>query len=192
MRTYSHGVFTWVVARYIFRAGPTAARAGAIGAVLPDLPAIVGVAYLSARRRELPGVGMSHDELHERFLDAVYSTGPFFTAGSLLHSLVPAATVLAVYLLFFRRRDPRRVVLWFVLGWAAHGLTDLLTHAHDGWPPLWPLSGWRWQSPVSYWDPEYYGQEFALLEHGALLLVILLILVSRRFGASKLRRRRRR
>lgn len=37
-----------------------------------------------------------------------------------------------------------------------HSLTDLLTHGEDAHRHLWPLP-WRFESPVSYWDPSRYG-----------------------------------
>ena len=47
---------------------------------------------------------------------------------------------------------------------AVHALFDLLVHREDGHRHLWPLSDWRFMSPVSYWDPEYGGALGSLLE----------------------------
>ncbi len=46
-------------------------------------------------------------------------------------------------------------------------LTDLPLHSERTQIHSWPLSDWRFESPVSYWHPEHYGQivqpiEFAL------------------------------
>jgi membrane-bound metal-dependent hydrolase YbcI (DUF457 family) len=77
-------------------------------------------------------------------------------------------------LLRIGRLDARRILLWFLLGWAGHTLVDFLTHAEDALPLFWPLSNWTWQSPVSYyWDSPHYGREFFIVEHGALLLTVL-------------------
>ena len=34
---------------------------------------------------------------------------------------------------------------------------DFLLHNDDGRAHFWPLSNWVFQSPVSYWDPDHYG-----------------------------------
>ncbi len=45
-----------------------------------------------------------------------------------------------------------------------HAGTDFLVHAEDAHHHLWPLSDWRFVSPVSYWDPRHHGLVFAPLE----------------------------
>ncbi len=35
---------------------------------------------------------------------------------------------------------------------------DLPVHHDDGHRHFFPLSDWRFASPVSYWDPEHYGR----------------------------------
>lgn len=59
-----------------------------------------------------------------------------------------------------------------LLGWAAHVLTDALTHAADARPVLWPVSGWRLCSPVSYWDRSRHALPFTIVEHGAVVRLI--------------------
>ncbi len=180
MRTYSHALFTWVLARQGCRAAPGGAAAGAAGAAFPDLPTFLWVAFFSIRRGTAPRPTMSHDELHEEFLDAVYFVGPFGSTRVFLHSLVAVALLLVLYrLLGVGRLDVRRILLWFLLGWVWHTLTDFLTHTKDALPLFWPLSNLVWQSPVSYWDPGHYGRQFFLVEHGAILLTVLWLLAKR-------------
>ena len=45
-----------------------------------------------------------------------------------------------------------------------HGLADLPLHHDDAHRQLWPLSDWRYASPLSYWDPRHYGHWVALAE----------------------------
>lgn len=170
MNTYSHAFFTWVLARYGFRASRKAALCGAAGAALPDVPAFAGTAYYVGLPFLRDGwASMSSPEV----LEAIYFTGPFGTAGTLLHSAVPVGMLLALYgLLQLRRRDRQKMLLWFLIGWAGHAVTDFLTHVEDSRPLFWPLSGWEWSSPVSYWNPAYYGREFFLIEHGLMLLIL--------------------
>lgn len=45
-----------------------------------------------------------------------------------------------------------------------HCLLDLPLHHDDGHRHFFPLSDWRFESPVSYWDPRYFGDVFAVVE----------------------------
>ncbi len=174
VETYSHAFFTWILAKHGLKAGRAAAVAGAVGAALPDVPAVVGVAYLWNRRNDIPV---------EQFLDAVYFTGPFGATGSALHSAVPAVLLLVLYrALKLGRRDNRKVLLWFLLGWFGHTIADFLTHVDDTRPLFWPISGWEWQSPVSYYNPLYHGREFFVANHGLMLLMIAWLFVRSRIA----------
>ncbi len=52
----------------------------------------------------------------------------------------------------------------FSLAAISHSLGDFFLHANDSHAHFWPLSGWRFSSPVSYWDPQFYGQYFMIFE----------------------------
>jgi hypothetical protein len=47
--------------------------------------------------------------------------------------------------------------LLFFASVGLHGLLDLPLHREDAHRHFLPLSGWRFESPVSYWDPAHYG-----------------------------------
>jgi hypothetical protein len=47
---------------------------------------------------------------------------------------------------------------------------DFLLHNDDGRAHFWPLSNWIFQSPVSYWDPDHYGNIAGAIEVAASLL----------------------
>lgn len=38
-----------------------------------------------------------------------------------------------------------------------HAACDLPLHYDDAHRHFWPLTDWRFQSPVSYWDPRHFG-----------------------------------
>lgn len=64
---------------------------------------------------------------------------------------------------------------WLFGSMALHALSDLPLHAGDAHRHFWPLSDWRFESPVSYWDPAHFGRyvglgELALLVGGTVLL----------------------
>jgi hypothetical protein len=70
----------------------------------------------------------------------------------------------------------------FIAGWGSHVVIDMLTHRSDGYPIFWPLSGYRFPTPVSYWEQAYHGRAFSLVCDGAMvvLLVRLVALRTRR------------
>jgi membrane-bound metal-dependent hydrolase YbcI (DUF457 family) len=172
VETYAHAFFTWALAKHGVKAGSVAGLTGAVGAVIPDVPAFFGAAYLWDERNTLP---------REELLDAIYFTGPFGVTGSALHSVVSVALLLVLYrVLKLGRRDTRRILLWFLVGWFGHTVVDFLTHVDDTRPLFWPLLGWRWSSPVSYYNPLYYGREFMLVEHVGMLLIVAWLLLRRK------------
>ena len=66
--------------------------------------------------------------------------------------------------------------LAFFASMAVHCVTDLLVHREDAHAHFFPLSSWRFVSPVSYWDPGHYGAlaglvELVLVFGGAVVLI---------------------
>ena len=45
-----------------------------------------------------------------------------------------------------------------------HCLLDLSLHHDDGHRHFFPFSDWRFESPVSYWDPRHFGDVFVFVE----------------------------
>jgi LexA-binding, inner membrane-associated putative hydrolase len=170
MHTYSHAVFTWAVARYVQREESHAAVWGAVGSSLPDVPTLAKAAYVLWRHRN----SITKDE----FLEALeYFEAPSGKLDLSVHSLAPVGALLALYkVLRLKDKDPKRVLLAFLLGWAGHNLMDFPTHADDARPPFWPLLRWRWKSPISYWDRKRYALPLLLTEHGAILMLVLAFL----------------
>ncbi len=173
MNTHSHAVCTWALARHL-QADPAAAACGAAGASLPDLPYLAKGALLIARERR----GLTRQRLMEE-LD--YFDEPSWGVDLALHSLLPVGTLLALGSL--RRRERAGRLRWFLLGWAGHNLVDLATHGGDARPHLWPAWGWRWQSPVSYWDRDRHAIPLLIGEHA--LLVGLGLVALRRSRAER-------
>ena len=183
MHTDAHAFYTWLVAKHGVASGRAAGVAGAVGAVLPDAPAGLAALYYGTVYL-LGGDVPAGDSM----LDAVFFKGPFGATGSALHSLVLPAVALAVYAALRLGRaglDLRRVLLWFLVGWAGHTVADFLTHVEDTRPLFWPFSGWEWSSPVSYYDPRYHGREFIAVEHGGMLGISLWLLYRRLRGQRK-------
>ncbi|MEM9734937.1 MAG: hypothetical protein AAF903_15865 [Pseudomonadota bacterium] len=70
---------------------------------------------------------------------------------------------------------------FFSLAALLHIAGDLPVHVEDAHRHFWPLSDWKFISPVSYWDPQYHGRLFSFVEAGAGLLLGLILF--RRFKA---------
>jgi len=154
-----------------------------MGATMPDVPAFVGTAYYVGADYLQDGWSAMHSE---GVLDAIYFTGPFGATGSALHSAVPVVPLLILYVVLkLGHRDPRRILLWFLLGWFGHTIADFLTHVDDIRPLFWPISAWEWSSPVSYYNSRYHGQEFFLLSHGLMLLIISWLFLKRIVGRRR-------
>ncbi len=58
----------------------------------------------------------------------------------------------------------RRGACLFFASCLAHCALDLPFHREDAHRHFFPLSAWRFESPISYWDPEHYGACFAAAE----------------------------
>ncbi len=67
-------------------------------------------------------------------------------------------------------------VLIFSGGYFLHICVDFITHADDAHVQFWPFSEWRFHSPISYWQREYYGRIVSLFElvMGLLLVIYLM------------------
>ena len=89
--------------------------------------------------------------------------------------------LLVGYLLSFKPAT-KTVSVWIMVfagSCLAHMACDLPLHVDDAHRHFFPLSNWRFRSPVSYWDPDHFGVEAASFE--ALLGIGLSVLLIRRF-----------
>jgi len=66
-----------------------------------------------------------------------------------------------------------------------HIAADLPVHVDDAHAHLWPLSDWRFRSPVSYWNPDHFGGFVSIAEIG--LGLVLSAILWRRFHAAWIR-----
>ena len=123
------------------------------GALLPDLP-MVGF-YL------LEGIGFGTPERviwGQLYFEPGWQS--FFDAFNSLPLIALAA--------LFAWRARATAALAFLASMALHCLADLPLHREDAHAHFWPLSSWRFLSPISYWDPRhgglvFLGAELALL-----------------------------
>ncbi len=178
MQTYSHGLIAGVAGKALARRGRQVdVRALVLGALLPDVPLwLLSLGFL-VRYVWLdpvpPGQRMA-------LYDRLYFTDPLWIVG---HNLLHAPLLVSLYAvlgLWGRRRGWAWAdrLWWVALGAMSHSMVDIFTHHDDGPLLLFPFD-WqlRFQSPISYWDPRYYGRVVSALEHlmdlGALLYLLL-------------------
>lgn len=163
MNTPAHLIFGLAAFGRPGQAGVTAAAL--IGAALPDLSLYALVAWEQAR-------GTSAQVI----FDQLYFSDAWMAVFAVDNSLVLWGAVLAL-------------ALWLGRGWAValagaallHIALDLPLHGADARPHFWPISDWRFHSPVSYWDPAHHGTLVGAVEIAACLA--LTVLIWRRFRA---------
>ena len=65
--------------------------------------------------------------------------------------------------------------VFLALAALTHVAGDLPVHVDDAHRHFWPLSDWKFISPVSYWHPDHHGGIFSILESvlGVMLAIIL-------------------
>lgn len=151
-----------------------------LGAVLPDLPLWLLWAATFLQQRVVRGEASA--PLWSEAYDQRYFSDPLWIAG---HNLFHAPILLLLGLaLLWRARAAvgSRAYWWFWLlaGCLLHTALDIPVHVDDGPLLLFPFE-WsvRFRSPVSYWDPRFFGREFAVFE--VLLNLLLLVYL---FGAG--------
>jgi len=49
------------------------------------------------------------------------------------------------------------LLLFFALAALIHMATDLPVHSHDAYRHFWPISDWRFYSPISYYESDHHA-----------------------------------
>lgn len=153
---------------------PRLAWAGALGGILPDLPMYVIISGLRLQGESL-----------DRIFREIYWENWWQIANAVGHNFwlwtITAFICLALLKTGSGVREEFRhgtLAAWiFALSASAliHSVIDFLCHRNDAHMHFWPVTQWRFRSPVSYWDPAHYGQWFGLFEAGlGIFLAILL------------------
>jgi hypothetical protein len=66
-----------------------------------------------------------------------------------------------------------------------HTAIDFICHREDAHMSFWPVTRWKFISPVSYWDPAHFGTYFTLFE--VIIGIVLAVILFRQFRARLLR-----
>jgi len=146
-----------------------------IGALLPDAAifALFGWAVLT---------GVPQEVLWRE----IYFSEPMLTLTAIGNSAPLYAAIALAAWAYARWRTGRPLPVLptlTVLGLAAltHLAGDFPVHVDDAHPHFWPLTDWRFRSPVSYWDNTHHGRAFGAFE--AALGITLAAILFFRFKA---------
>lgn len=141
--------------------------AAVAGGLLPDVPLIVMVGWSLLIAGIPPDIVFGH----------VYFSGAWQRVFAIDHSLFVWGGVLLAGVL-----ASRPVVTAFAGSGLLHAAIDFLVHHDDARSQLWPLSWWKFRSPVSYYDGAHYGNIFGPAEIAVCL--VLSVILWRRFPGT--------
>jgi hypothetical protein len=153
---------------------PKYAWAGALGGVVPDIPMLVIVgAFKTYGVHDIVIFGFLYWQNWWQLTNAIAHN--FWLWGGLL--------LLSVVLRERRSLGTSAIDNWllaiiFSASALLHTTIDFLCHREDAHMSFWPVTRWKFLSPVSYYDPRFFGHYFSLFEAG-LGLVLALILMTR-------------
>jgi len=142
-----------------------------LGAILPDLPIITFYLF---------------HKLFLRTAELVIWSRAYFAAGWQIFFDIFSSSPMMVLGLFLAMRFKFRKTALFLASMGIHDLSDFLLHNDDAHRHFFPLSDWRFHSPVSYWDPAHFGQFIAPLE--AIGVLVACFFVWRRFASKGVRK----
>lgn len=165
----SHFFWNW----YLFRRRPWVWKFACAG-IAPDLPYVLLLGYYSLRFRANGFADLMAWELVWR--------SPIASG---LHSFVPWSIAVAA-VLCFAPAQRRRALAPLLAGWLSHIVADMLTHRSDGYPIFYPLSTYRFATPISYWEPAYHGRAFMLIDTTCIIVLLAHHLAVRRTRAARL------
>lgn len=157
MNTPAHVAASLLVWRN--RPGWWSAAAVTVGAVLPDLPMFGFYAYQKM-------VGSSERQIWNK----LYFSDDWQLLFDVFNSIpIAVALIVAFHLLGFR--------LGVLLAASAllHMICDLPVHNDDAHRHFLPFTNWRFESPLSYWDPRHFGAVFVWIELGFAILSSLYV-----------------
>jgi len=140
-----------------------------LGALIPDI-----IIFIMA------GVAFSQGVPQRELWGSWYFQPPWETWIDAFNSLPIYALALVSGILLYNKKKKTAVFLMlFASAALIHIAADIPFHVDDGHAHFWPFNQWRYQSSISYWDPQHFGTLFGLLE--ALLGLILVFVLWKRF-----------
>ena len=131
------------------------------GALLPDLPMVGFYLYQRFVLEQSESIIWSQlyfDPDWQQFFD-LFNSLPLIAIGAALAWSRQSRAALALF-----------------LSMALHVAADLPLHREDAHGHFYPLSSWRFESPISYWDPAHHGLVVGGLEMVGVIVGSLLLI----------------
>ena len=157
MTTASHLIITLALHRRL-RTRRIPQTAFVLGAIVPDAALILLMSFGSLWYSAQPSWTLAQG--HDYAMNVAYFTYPgWIIAYNLFHApLVLGLLLILTWPHRWSQVGVGRLLFWFASAASLHVLIDIVTHHSDGPLLLFPIN-WniRFQSPLSYWDPRYYG-----------------------------------
>lgn len=164
MNTQAHIIFNILLLRS-FKYKPKFILATVIGAIIPDLAMFLFFAWTFFFQ------SMSVEQIFtveyfkphwQNYFD-IYNSIPIFF-------IILFISFILLKLKFITKKV---YIFMKILVYSAllHLFFDLFSHADDAHRHFYPFTNFVFKSPISYWDPDYFGKQFAILE-------ILLVFIS--------------
>lgn len=132
-----------------------------LGALFPDTVTILFF-FVTSVIQQLP---------HETIWRDLYFNSYWNNIFNLTHSfwLLPLFISIALY-------HKNKHAVYFFGSALIHSAMDFLVHAEDAYAHFFPLSLWRFNSPISYWNPAYHGEIVSIFEHIFVGIALFLLL----------------
>jgi len=137
------------------------------GALLPDLTIFLWAPYQSIVN------GVSGDEMWNE----LYFAPPMQNLIAWFNS-IPIYAALALLGFAARSKTWGQLLLVFALAALIHIAGDMPVHADDAYRHFWPISDWRFYSPLSYWDVDHHATWVGKVDI-AIALICIAVLVQR-------------
>lgn len=153
MNTSSHAILNLVV--FSQQMQNQASHAIFIGAILPDVPIFVFY-FLMKFVYRLPSRQIWSEVYYQPFWQVIISS---------FHS-IPLALIGVIIAHVFKWQ----VIEVGFISMVLHSLLDLPVHNNDAHRHFFPLSNYRFISPISYWDRKHYGGIVAFVEISLVLI----------------------
>jgi hypothetical protein len=141
-----------------------------IGAVIPDIPIVIFYIYKKLIQ-SMPE--------HHIWTEAYYQKGWQIFID--LFNSIPLLSI-ALLLTYLRRM---KLSMLLLLSMLLHILGDMPLHHDDAHRHFFPFSDWRFHSPFSYWDPDYYGLPIGLSEITLFIVGAILLLWHNKVSISR-------
>ncbi len=117
-----------------------------LGSIIPDIAIYLWAPYQSIVN------GVSGEEMWR----VLYFEPPMQNLIAWFNS-IPIYAALAIIGYTARGKTWGKLLWFFTLAALIHMATDLPVHADDAYRHFWPLSDWRFYSPISYWDSNHHA-----------------------------------